>query len=442
MTNITSLTKISGILNFSFSGSITAFLALYGNLITDANGDRFLVNSKGDDVLSTTGKQTYLSDTQSLNFTFSASNYVRYYKDNVLAEITTASQTTLNITDGQYSLVMAFDAEISQADKDYIDENPELSVRHLSLSDTYVDTNLTVTKGECNLNAPLFLVGNTQRDYSTNTDYIISNYTTVCDLIGLSYGIQSIAFLSNGLAANTMSYDASQPVQVIAALSDYVARPIASGIPIFTDGTIGVAYSYDTSILFTGGAVDTYSVNGTLPNGLSINPSTGEISGTPTTAEVDTISITAENSGGIATTIASSITIVAAATEYLDTVNSAVSNGDETTTFTRNSPTNFDLAVTVAGTDGTNPRLFLLTTPSTLLAGNYTIKADVTVNSGTCVFVRTYAGTTVTDGRTLATGSYEFAVTANGAVANVLMYFNGTNTFDINFTNISIVEAP
>lgn len=128
-------------------------------------------------------------------------------------------------------------------------------------------------------------------------------------------------------------------------------------------------------------------------------------------------------------------------TEYLDTVNSAVSNSDEVTSFTRNSATDFDLAVTTVGTDATFPRLYLLTTPSTLPAGNYIIKADVTVNSGTCIFVRTYAGTTVTDGRTLSTGSYEFNVTANGSVANVLMYFNGTNLFDINFTNISIIEA-
>lgn len=128
--------------------------------------------------------------------------------------------------------------------------------------------------------------------------------------------------------------------------------------------------------------------------------------------------------------------------EYLDTVNSAVSNALEITTFTRNSANNFDLAVTVADVGSTsNPRLYLLTTPTILPVGNYVIKADVTLNSGVCELVRTYAGTVVADGRTLSTGSYEFAVTANGSTNNILIYFDGTQLFDVNFTNISIIKA-
>jgi len=83
----------------------------------------------------------------------------------------------------------------------------------------------------------------------------------------------------------------------------------------------------------------------------------------------------------------------------------------------------------------------IFTAPSELLAGDYIIKADVTVNSGTCEVNYTYAGVIVQDDRVLATGSYEFNVTASGSFSNVVMYFNGTNEFDVNFTNVSIVDA-
>ena len=73
------------------------------------------------------------------------------------------------------------------------------------------------------------------------------------------------------------------------------------------------SYSYASLILETGlpmspispnsfaGAVDSWSVSPTLPNGLSLDPSTGTISGTPTTiTPSQTYTITATNTGGTA----------------------------------------------------------------------------------------------------------------------------------------------
>lgn len=58
--------------------------------------------------------------------------------------------------------------------------------------------------------------------------------------------------------------------------------PVFSGVFDPPDGLNGVYYNYSTRLLFTGGKPSTYTIIGTLPNGLSINPNSGIISGTPT----------------------------------------------------------------------------------------------------------------------------------------------------------------
>src|SRR5262245_61732155 len=62
---------------------------------------------------------------------------------------------------------------------------------------------------------------------------------------------------------------------------DALLSPIFIATPDVSDGMIDVAYS---DILGTVGGVGPFSWNvssGTLPTGLTLNPSTGEISGTP-----------------------------------------------------------------------------------------------------------------------------------------------------------------
>jgi hypothetical protein len=61
-------------------------------------------------------------------------------------------------------------------------------------------------------------------------------------------------------------------------------------------GTVGVAYSQTLSA--TGDAPITWSYNGRLPAGLTLDETTGVISGTPTTAETAAFTVKAENAEG------------------------------------------------------------------------------------------------------------------------------------------------
>jgi hypothetical protein len=73
-------------------------------------------------------------------------------------------------------------------------------------------------------------------------------------------------------------------------------------------GRVGTPYSYVFTV--TGSPAPTFTVgSGTLPNGLSLAPSTGIISGTPTVAGVFTFTITATNPEGSDTTEDLTITI-------------------------------------------------------------------------------------------------------------------------------------
>ena len=84
------------------------------------------------------------------------------------------------------------------------------------------------------------------------------------------------------------------------------------------DGKVGEAYSQ--TLTATGTAPITWSIDGGLPAGLSLNVNTGEISGTPTAAGTSTFTVKAENSAG-SNTKELSITITKApAAEYTVTV--------------------------------------------------------------------------------------------------------------------------
>src|SRR5438094_6134923 len=71
-------------------------------------------------------------------------------------------------------------------------------------------------------------------------------------------------------------------------------KPVITS-PTAATGQVGVAFSYQ--ITASNGPIISYNATG-LPAGLSVNTSTGLISGTPTTAGTYSVSISATNSGG------------------------------------------------------------------------------------------------------------------------------------------------
>lgn len=115
-------------------------------------------------------------------------------------------------------------------------------------------------------------------------------------------------------------------LKVRAVSSEYpgVSSNTADGVPnapalpalAYSNATVTRTVGVVTSILApanTGGVVTTYSYSGTLPAGLSLNTSTGIISGNPSQVGSSTIQLTGTNSTGTSSAVALTIIIQATA---------------------------------------------------------------------------------------------------------------------------------
>ena len=132
------------------------------------------------------------------------------------------------------------------------------------------------------------------------------------------------------------------------------------------DGKVGEAYSQ--TLTATGTAPITWSIDGGLPAGLSLNADTGEISGTPTAEGTATFTVKATNSAG-SNTKELSITITKAApAEYTVTVTS----GGNGTASASHAKAVVDTEITLTATPNTGYHF----KEWQVISGNVTIKDD------------------------------------------------------------------
>jgi hypothetical protein len=126
---------------------------------------------------------------------------------------------------------------------------------------------------------------------------------------GVLSGTPTVANTYTGTvtATNGVSPDATQNFSIVIAAA---AAPVITSPPPPATGTAGVAYTH--SYVATGTPAPTFMVTaGALPDGLSLNPSTGAVTGTPTVVGPFTGTVTASNGIDPASTQSFSITISA-----------------------------------------------------------------------------------------------------------------------------------
>jgi hypothetical protein len=184
------------------------------------------------------------------------------------------------------------------------------------------------------------------------------------------------------------------------AYSITINAPIAVNPPNLLGGTVGTPYSQ--TVTATGGNGSyTFSVSvGSLPAGLSLNPSTGVISGTPTTAATSNFSLTATDGNGATGTQSYTVTINAAVVVSTPSLPAATAG----TPYSQN----------VVATGGTGSYSFSVSAGS--LPAGLTLSPSTGVISGTPTTAATSNFTiTATDGNG-TTGSRAYTVLVNPAI--------------------------
>jgi hypothetical protein len=134
----------------------------------------------------------------------------------------------------------------------------------------------------------------------------ITGYTASCNPGGITASGASSPITVSGLAngtAYTCSVKANNAIGSSAASATVGGTPTST--PSFTsaaapNGVLGVAYSH--TFAASGSPAPTFSLTtGAFPTGLTLNPTTGQLAGTPTAAGTFTGVVTATNAAGTAT---------------------------------------------------------------------------------------------------------------------------------------------
>jgi uncharacterized repeat protein (TIGR01451 family) len=150
----------------------------------------------------------------------------------------------------------------------------------------------------------------------------------------------SAAGVLSGTPTTTGSYpftvnviDANKGVAT-ASITLVVTAALTLTFPAPPSGTVGVAYT-DTFTATNGTTPYTFSISsGTLPAGLTLNASTGVVSGTPTTAGTSSFTVKVTDAKSATATFATSITILSSMLTVAVTASTATAAPGGTVTYT------------------------------------------------------------------------------------------------------------
>jgi len=319
---------------------------------------------------------------------------------------------------------------------------------------------VTATNSGGSISFPIILTVNnaapTGLSYSSPNVYTVG--VSISNLVPTSTGIVDsysvLPALPNGLTLDaTTGIISGTPTTAILLTTYTVTATNAGGnisfpVIITINDAAPIGLSYDTPNVYTvntpinlvptvTGNVTAYTINGTLPQGVTFNPSTGIISGTPTvTMSAFVYEITATNSGGMVSFQVSIavVDVAPAALSYpspnLFHVGAAIISLTPTI---NGNVTNYSVAPALPdGLSMDNATGIISGTPTTITAtSTYTVTA--TNSGGTASFgvIITVDEELKVDGNTFAT----LAIYPNPFTENV--YLKGINA-DVNYTLFSV----
>jgi hypothetical protein len=139
-------------------------------------------------------------------------------------------------------------------------------------------------------------------------------------------------------------------------------------------GAVGNIYSYVFAA--SGDVPITWSRTGALPAGLALNPSTGELSGTPTTAATYNFTVTATNAAGAATSPTITVVIGTATPTAPTITNPTVPNGTVGSFYSKTFAATGSSPITWSVLSGSLPAGLSLNSSTGLLSGTPTTAAS------------------------------------------------------------------